>query len=265
MNPNQSDVYIIISAITLLFFGLAGFIVLFIIQYRKNQEINRLEKESMQAQHEQEILKTGLESQEQTMQTIAAELHDNIGQILSMSSFMIGSIELEKQGENDHKLQAAKELTLRSLAEIRQLSRILQGGQLINQGLANAIQFELDYLQRSGNITTELQCHNLPEKGIENTDLIVFRLFQEILSNAIKHAKATRISIQLSYQNELLQLQFADNGVGFDLAKTMQAKSGLGLKNLQKRAELIHATVSINSNEQGTCISIEVPYPANKL
>src|SRR5450432_709710 len=89
------DIYLILLAIIILLVGLAGFIIYFIILHRKKQVLNLIERERLAVEFQQEILKTQLEVQEQTMQTIGADLHDNIGQLLSLTSLTLNSINLE--------------------------------------------------------------------------------------------------------------------------------------------------------------------------
>ncbi|MFM7857064.1 MAG: sensor histidine kinase, partial [Flammeovirgaceae bacterium] len=98
----------------------------------------------------------------------------------------------------------------------------------------------------------------LPELT-EDTTIILFRMAQEMLNNAVKHSGADRIKILMTKINDLLTLEIIDNGKGFNFSEKIKS-GGSGLLNLQSRAKLIHATVSVQSSEgNGTRISIELP------
>lgn len=217
----------------------------------------------MQLTFDAEITKTQLEVQEQTMQTIGADLHDNIGQLLSLTSLTLNSIELENISKARQKIDAAIDLTSRSIKEMRLLGKLLQGDQLVVLGLPAAIRHEINWVEKSGRFQVsytedgELPAVNNPEK-----DLILFRILQEVLNNIIKHAQATQINIRLEYLDEQLYLKVADNGIGFNTNELQHEASGLGLQNIQKRAGIIGGKASISSIPgEGTTIAIFTSYP----
>ncbi|MCR8561808.1 hypothetical protein KXD93_29400 [Mucilaginibacter sp. BJC16-A38] len=201
--------------------------------------------------------------QEQTMQTIGADLHDNIGQLLSLTSLTLNSIELDNEPKARQKVDAAIDLTIRSIKEMRLLGKLLQGDQLVVMGLSAAIRHQVSWVEKSEKFQVsyaedgELPAVNNPEK-----DLILFRILQEILNNIMKHAHATQISIRLDYQNEQLYLKVTDNGVGFDTADLQHTEGGMGLQNIRKRAGIIGGGANIDSAPgEGTAITIFTSYP----
>jgi two-component system NarL family sensor kinase len=259
----DADIYLILLAVIVLLTGLTGFIIYFLVLYRKKQILNLIEREKLDIKFQQEILNTQLEVQEQTMQTIGADLHDNIGQLLSLTSLTLNSIEVGKPAKAKEKIDAAIGLTLRSIKEMRLLGKLLQGDQLVVLGLSAAIRHEIAWMERSGKYKVgyeddgELPAVNNPDK-----DLIIFRISQEILNNIIKHAQATRIRIKLGYVDGSLQLQVNDNGKGFDTGNLDAGQHGMGLLNIQKRAGIIGGEVAIASRPgKGTSITIITPYP----
>ncbi|MGZ3836128.1 MAG: sensor histidine kinase, partial [Mucilaginibacter sp.] len=91
---------------------------------------------------------------------------------------------------------------------------------------------------------------------------ILFRILQEVLNNIIKHSNATQVDIILEYKTAAIDLQVIDNGAGFDLYKLPEGQKGMGLRNIQKRGEIVGGEVFIQSQPgQGTCIDIFIPYP----
>ena len=221
------------------------------------------EKELMKLTFESELIKTQLEVQEQTMQTIGADLHDNIGQLLSLTSLTLNSVELDNLPKAKQKIDSAIDLTLRSIKEMRLLGKLLQGDQLMSFGLAEAIGHEISWMERSGKY--EISYVNNPEVLLSNSadkDLILFRILQEVLNNIIKHAQATKIFIGLGYTDQTLLLEVTDNGVGFDAINLLAEQRGMGLYNIQKRAGIIGGEATITSGAgQGTTIIISIPYP----
>src|SRR5579872_2318410 len=146
------DIYLILLAVVILLVGLTGFIIYFLVLYRKKQVLNSIEKERLAIEFKQEILKTQIEVSEQTMQTIGADLHDNIGQLLSLTSLTLNSIELDNTDKAQQKIDAAIELNLKSIKEMRLLGRLLHGEQLLKLGLEEAIRHEISWVEKSGKI-----------------------------------------------------------------------------------------------------------------
>jgi two-component system NarL family sensor kinase len=236
---------------------------MFIIIYNQRKKKYIEEKKLMQVTFDAELIKTQLEVQEQTMQTIGADLHDNIGQLLSLTSLTLNSIEIENRLKSQQKIEAAIDLTLRSIKEMRLLGKLLQGDQLVVLGLPEAIRYQMSWLERSGQYQVSYsQEGEMSGVNNPNIDLILFRILQEILNNIIKHARATQIDIKLAYPDSALQLQVNDNGVGFDADNPVADKIGMGLLNIRKRAAIVGGEVSIRSAKgEGTGITILIPYP----
>lgn len=260
-NASTLEIYVILLVITALLFGLASFIVFFIIQYKKKQELAGLEKKALQVQYEQEILLTNLETQEKTMQTIALDLHDNIGQMLSLISLTVSSVPLDNTEIANKRLASAKELCSKTIVELRQISKMLHGSTLQHFGLIQAIKLELDYLNKSGAVEIDLD-FNLPNTSKINKDveLILYRLFQEIINNALRHSRAKKLHVNLLLIENQLKMIVKDDGIGFDLSEIKSKKAGLGLQNMQKRVSLLNGKVVFRSEKnKGTEVEVSVP------
>jgi len=252
---------IIAGTIMLLLLGV--FIVSFLFFYQRKHNNHLLEKEILESQFQQILLQTQMEIREQTMQTIGADLHDNIGQLLSLTSLTLNSVKLEDAEKAQQKIDAALDLTMRSIKEMRLLGKLLQGEQLIGLGLCEAIRHEINWMEKSGqymvnyDIEGEQPAQNNPDK-----DLILFRILQEVFNNIIKHSKAKEISIKLTYDEQGVRLQVIDNGTGFEVNNLPGDQKGMGLLNIQKRAEIVGGEIFIQSQPgEGTCIDIFIPYP----
>ncbi|GGI27699.1 sensor histidine kinase [Pedobacter mendelii] len=217
----------------------------------------------MRQKFEAEILKTHIEVQEQTMQTIATELHDNIGQILSLTTLTLNSIHIPENEKVSEKIGNSLSLLNKSIKEIRGLAKILHGEQIVESGIGNAIDQEINWLKRVGGYELQINNDLLDLKvSSPDKDLIILRLLQEIINNIIKHAQATSIQIDAFIKNEILLLTVKENGIGFNYEEAKIKKVGIGLASIHKRIEMIKGKIDVNSTlEKGTSIFIEIPYP----
>jgi hypothetical protein len=144
----------------------------------------------------------------------------------------------------------------KSLQEIRALSKMINPEAIKNIRLNKAVQLEVDRLNRLNFIDSKLIVSGEVEAISSKSEIILFRILQEFLSNTIKHSRATALQIRLNYTKKNLQIIAKDNGVGFDVSLLSGAK-GIGLNNIKSRAKLIHATVKIVSEKnQGTQLEI---------
>ncbi|TWJ01478.1 histidine kinase [Mucilaginibacter frigoritolerans] len=257
------DIKELVLITTIIFLIAPAFIIAYISVYNRRKKKHIEEKVQMQFKFEAEIAKAQLEVQEQTMQTIGADLHDNIGQLLSLTSLTLNSIELDKMEKAEQKINASIDLVLRSIKEMRLLGKLLQGDQLVAMGLSEAIKHEINWMERSGKYeVTYTQADDIPLIKNADKDLIIFRILQEVLNNIIKHAFASQIYIDLEYIDKKLKLQIADNGVGFALGNIPAEQRGMGLFNIHKRAGIIGGEASIISNPgAGTNVTVFIPYP----
>src|SRR6202012_4596453 len=235
---------------TLIFLLAPVFIIVYILVINRRKKRHQEEKAQMQMAFDNEIVKTQLEVQEQTMQNIGADLHDNIGQLLSLSSLTLNSIQLEDSEKAGQKIQAAIDLTGRAIKEMRSLGKLLQGDQLIGVGLSEAIFHEITWIEKSGKLQVNyVYDGEFPSPGNVSKDLIIFRILQEVINNIIKHSQATQINITLSYKDEQMRLLIEDNGLGFDPENLPQGKLGMGLQNMKKRAAFVDGSVILTSKE----------------
>src|SRR3569833_610697 len=167
----------LIIIITLIFLIAPAFLLLYIFIYNRRKKKHMEEKEQMKVIFDTELVQTQMEIREQTMQTIGTDLHDNIGQLLSLVSLTLNSIELENPDKAHQKIEAAIELNLKSIKEMRQLGKLLQGEQLLALGLEEAIRHEINWVEKSGKYVVEYEVHgNKPGQENPDKDLILFRI-----------------------------------------------------------------------------------------
>ena len=244
---------IIVCSITFLVF-IISFFILFRGYYLRRLKFYK-EKQSLEFNFKQQLLQTQLEIQEQTLKTISEEIHDNVGQVLSLAKLNLNTFE----HNTEQKLQDTRQLISKAINDLRDLSRSMHGDRIAQLGLQQSLADELQILQNSGEFETHIKITGESYKLPQQKEMVLFRMVQEALNNAIKHAKAKNISLQLNYTPEMFTLTVQDDGTGFDTT-VMQNKNGIGLTSMQNRATLIGGHFSIRSSEKdGTSITIELP------
>jgi signal transduction histidine kinase len=206
----------------------------------------------LQFEYGQTLLKSQIEIQEQTLQHISREIHDNIGQVLSLVSLNLNTI----TASDNAKLNFTKELITKAIDDLRGLSKSLNPDRVQNIGITESIKTELDQLQRTGIFQTSLIIEkDLNEISAENT-IILYRMVQEVLNNIIKHSRATEIIISIHGDELTESITIIDNGCGFNVE---DITTGLGLQNLTQRAAIINAELKITSKiNEGTNVSFNL-------
>jgi hypothetical protein len=237
------------------------FLVLFLLSLNKRKKKYLEEKKLLKQTFENELFKTQMEVQEQTLKTIAHDLHDNIGQLLSLITITLSTIDFRENPKIEPKLILVDELTNRSIKELKALSKLLHGEELISNGLINAIEYELAWIKKSDHFTINFKADDFVnfQQNIRK-ETVIFRLFQESINNIIQHAQATKIDIQLKNEQNNFVLTIQDNGIGFNLEEKLILKGGMGINNLKRRANLIGGNVIIESViKKGTKIVFTIP------
>lgn len=261
MPVSSEEVIFLIGLATIIFLIAPLFLILYILSYNKRKRKHLEEKNLLKQTFDNELLKTQMEVQEQTLKTVAHDLHDNIGQLLSLITITLSTIDLAENPKIEPKLILVDELTNRSIKELKALSRLLHGEELISRGLLSAIEYELEWIIKSDRFIINFDAKNFVacEQNI-NKETVIFRLFQESINNILQHAKATKIDIKLEKEDNNFILTITDNGVGFKVEETISLKSGMGLNNIKRRANLIDGNaIIVSTPNHGTKISITIP------
>jgi len=258
-----------IIASSLVFLLLGIFIVLFLLFHITKQKKNKDEKVKIQAEYIQTLLQSQIEIQEQTLKNISEEIHDNIGQVLSLAKFNLGTVDFNRSHDLESKIEDSKQLVAKAIQDLRDLSRSLHTDYIQQRGLLRAIEYELELLGRAGRHKTQLSIQGAVYSIDPQKELILFRIVQEVLANAIKHANATVIMVSLHYQQNAFRLTISDNGTGFnasiiELNGSTVTNAGLGIKNMRNRAKLIGAEYSLTSIVgEGTTVQLILPLTSN--
>jgi len=227
-------------------------VVYFVVLYRNKQLKNKRDQEELEANFRQELLKTQLEVQEQTLNYISSEIHDNITQVLSFVKLTLGNIASGVEDEKRSKVIETRELVAQTITDLRDLSKSLSFEHISSQGLIRTIEKEVERVNKSGLINISLEQDGSSYPLGEQRELVLFRIFQESLNNTLKHAAARRLKIMLMYHADVFVLMLDDDGSGFS-ADGLENKAGSGLRNIENRAALIGGTATIDSSPGKGC------------
>lgn len=268
MQSTPNEVIQAFLAATIVLVLLIGFIIGFALLFQRRQLRFRQEKEALRRAFEQEISNAQTETQEQTLQYIGQELHDNIGQLLTVVTYQLNGLE-DDLAETQYQpyLHQSTDLLADIIQAVRQLSKSLDHQNVHRFGLQESIAQELNRIQRIGKITTTIQTSGEPYTLNDQVLTMLFRMTQESLNNALKHAKCQQITVSLNYGLDAFNLTIADNGQGFSIAEAENRsieKGGSGLRNMAHRAKLLGGTYQVNSQSgTGTSVSIQIPISKN--
>ena len=237
-----------------LFLLLICFIVFFITYYYKKQLANVREKQTMAANFQKELLQSQLEIQEQTLRTISEEIHDNIGQTLSLAKLQLNTVNVEDRATALQKVAGSKELVSKAIQDLRQLSKNIHTESVLSTGLLKAIAGQLEVIDKAGVCKTSMSVSGITPKIGPQKELILYRIVQETLNNSLKHAAATEIDVSLEGKEDRLSVSIRDNGKGF--MPSDAGTNGSGLRNICNRAKLIGGEVNIVSGTSGTTLTV---------
>ncbi len=252
MSGEVSEAVIIVLAGTFLMLILVIFIISFFFIHQRRQTQHKLEKASLKAQYEAEILNAENEIQEQTMRDISRELHDNVGQMLTLAKMQLNK--LAEDSPDNQRVSNSKEFVQNALTDIRALSKTLNNENVLAEGLSKAIQFDLQRLERTGVFKTSITDTYGGQMLDHKKEIVVFRTYQELVQNTMKHAQAKNIKVNLEETNEHFKLELLDDGIGFNFSEKITQKGfggGAGLNNLVHRAKLLGGELVWENNSSG--------------
>jgi signal transduction histidine kinase len=256
----EKEIISIVLVGTFITLLLAVFLVSFVYFYQRRRFAFLREKQQIKSQFQEELLKAQLEMQEQTFRAIGEEIHDNVGQLLSLARVQINII--DESGLLDKAvLYAARENIGKALMELRDLSKSLHTERLQNLSIHETLLQEAERLNRVGVLKASIQVEGVIRELDSQKRLILFRILQESIQNCLKHAEATELAICFVYREGEVGVSIRDNGKGFDPVVVAQRREGQGLGNVRNRVRLTGGQCVISSALlSGTEINLTIPY-----
>ncbi len=243
---------------------MAGFIVVFVVMYQRRQIAQEKRMNEVQRDYQRSLLETALDSEETERRRMAGELHDDIGVMLSLTKMSVNQLDRKSGhfGEEEKLLIGrVKDLLEETMMNVRRISKALVPSTLEQFGLEAAIEDLVGKLSHTGSPEVLfMEAKDAIPRQPPKTELALFRIAQELLNNAIKHAGATVVRIELFSSSGFIQLTVEDNGAGFDAVSVRESKkAGLGLRNIESRLSIINGTATYNKLAPGTSVNVKVP------
>jgi len=226
---------------------------------RQKEHMHELEIEKNNQQHAIKNLTAMLAGEEKERTRLARDLHDGLGGLLSSTKLGLSSLNHNALGEGTVKDEIGRSITLLDGAvdELRRLAHNLMPDLIIKYGLQEALR---DYAARMSQANCQVECEFLPFKSNLNVEkeISIYRIIQELVNNALKHAEAKNILIQLSSHNERLHITIEDDGKGFDM-EAVDLQHSAGMHNVRSRLSFLDGEMKIMSDlGEGTTVELEI-------
>ncbi len=247
--------------------SLAMLVILLLLLYRNYRQKKILqEKRIQELETEKKLTATEavLKGEERERTRLARDLHDGLGGMLSGIKHSLNTMKgnLIMTEENAVAFERSIEMLNNSIMEMRRVAHNMMPESLVRFGLEAALQDYCNDVRGSGALAVNFMPIELSKAPIDQSvSITIYRIVQELLNNAIKHANATEVVIQVGRQNGQFNITVEDNGSGFD-TNLLRNSSGIGWMNLQHRVDYLKGTIDIRS-EKGSGTSIHIEFPDN--
>ena len=276
--PEQIRLALMIATSAMLI--MAGFAIVFVIYYQKKQLEQEKKLRDVEKNYQLMLLETALHSEESERRRIAQDLHDDIGTMLSLTKLSLNQLakliyrdpaQLSNTLSDASYLNSPRaELTLNkahslveeTIVHVRRITRDLVPTTLDQFGLVAAIEEFIHRMGESYSLSVQFHCdgEEIPRQS-PRVELALYRIMQELVNNAIKHANCDEIVIDLHHEQGKIEMQVTDNGKGFD-ATTMKTsdQAGLGLRNIESRLSVINGIVKYQKpGIRGSRARVQIP------
>src|SRR5882724_862569 len=222
MQDKYKEVAVVLIAGMIVFIVLAAAFVFILLFYQRKRFFHMKQLSGAEQKYMEQLFRAQLEIQEQTLKKISLEIHDNIGQVLSLAKLQLGTIDVSDTGALKDRINDSRQLVARAIKDLRDLSHTLDADQVSHIGLLRALEAEIEQIRKAG-------------------------LYQEALHNILKHAGASAITLSFGFSKEGIDLKIIDDGKGFPLSLPLHDTNenstfGAGIRNMHNRANLIGAT-----------------------
>jgi len=234
--------------------------ILYRVKHRNALIIKEKEIERLVRDKEMNAAVALLSGQEEERKRIAQEIHDGIGVLLSSASLYLSQLNTSSTKEEVvAALQKAEEMIRQAADDVRKISHNMMPGVLSRFGLWDALEDLFEEVEEMGIVKVQYSRQGAKTRLAENTEVMVYRMMQELVNNTLKHAQASLIQANIQRTNTTLTILYKDNGVGFHQDNLPKEKS-LGLSGIYSRTEYLHGSINLKSAEgQGFYAQIDIP------
>jgi two-component system NarL family sensor kinase len=251
----SNEIVLAIIIVTLLISLLVGGIVIVFFISGRNRAKQQIQLAETKLNYERELRQVETEVSEQLLGQFAQELHDNIGQLLTAMHIQIENQKID----HPNLVEGFKpiEIYLDEVTQhLRLLSRTLNHDYIGHIGLFAAINLEVNRLNMLRRFDVKWQAISGPSNLSKSQELMVFRIFQEIVQNTLRHSAAKQLVIKINNQHGGFEMKVQDDGNGFLIEEVMASQKASGLRNIVKRAELAGFTCTIKSAPNQGCLHV---------
>ncbi|MEO1625524.1 MAG: tetratricopeptide repeat protein [Bacteroidota bacterium] len=228
----------------------------------EQEVLSRQERvEILLKEKEVEALSSMIEGEENERERIARDLHDRLGSLLSVTIMQFRTIVdyLPESFDQEETVGRVNSLLEETCEEVRRIAQNMSSGFLTKFGLKPALNKLVNTINDTDQIKANLILHGLDDRLKPNFEIDVYRVVQELTSNALRHAQAEELELQLIKNDQILNIMIEDNGCGFDKGQLLELE-GMGLKNVEARIKRLNGQYNIDSVQgRGTIVSIDIP------
>jgi PAS domain S-box-containing protein len=207
---------------------------------------------------ENEKFNAALAAEERERERFSKDLHDDLGPVFSTLNLYLQTLS-KKESDPSKKeiLNSLSEIVDSAVKQVREISHNLSPYLLRDAGLVEAMRTHLKKFTING-VDAQLETENNAGITISHpTEIVIYRVFLELLNNTVKHAQATKIRIQLSCLAKEVIFNYSDNGKGFDAAN--QKNAGIGLKNIENRVRALNGSLRFQTESTGMTAVVKIP------
>lgn len=265
MQNGSPNIYLVIIGAMLFSLLLGGAVIAFYIRYYRRLTEQQEKSKALAIQHQKDMLHATIRSQEEERRRIGQDLHDDVGSVLSRLRMLFNKqrplLAPDAEVSESKKMNS---LIDKAIDNTRNISHRLSPVTLEFFGLEEAMQELCDTSTHSSGISIRMDNRSGEQLSRLSypASLHLFRVFEELISNSLRHAGAGNISITLSNEEDHCVCTYQDDGRGFD---TLVIKKGIGLYNIDSRIAMINGRHVINSTPgNGVTVHISIPYTSNQ-
>lgn len=217
-----------------------------------------MEKSKMKSDYEKEISNVRNEIHQKLLGEISSEIHDNVGQILSVTKLVLHQL-IPINEKNQILKQEALSGIENCSTQLRGIAHSLKWESHLQSGLVDAVQNIFDKINKSS-IKAEVLCSGDMQYLQKEVELVLYRIIQEFVSNSLKHSECTALKIIFNnHEKNHLKITIMDNGTGFESENI----EGIGLKTMPERAKLFDINYNLHSSNEGTVLELIYFYPTS--
>ncbi|GAB5416937.1 MAG: hypothetical protein Crog4KO_18040 [Crocinitomicaceae bacterium] len=254
-DESQFVLVFVVSSLTILLILIL--VILFVVAYQKRVATQRIKLDTIEREHQMQLLQATLTVQERERKRIASDLHDDIGSLLSALKLNVQFLE---DSESNEKQKAFLEKTRVKLEngidQVRRISHDMYPPALQKFGLWEALKEFLQTIDQTKSVNTSI--YGVPEhvRFDAETELAIYRVMQELVTNSLRHGEATALEVKVDQTGKNMHIHYADNGKGMN---EKEMKNGLGFLNMRSRIEAINGEIRFSSKVgKGTHTTIEL-------